>query len=61
MQTLKSDDYWPPRPGSWEEAVQPYDAQFNQRIAVAERLDADELPVEARIERKADYRTTTTF
>lgn len=23
----KHDDYWPPRPGSWEEAVDPYEVQ----------------------------------
>ena len=25
-----NDDYWPPRPGSWEEAVDPYDVQWSR-------------------------------
>lgn len=54
MKTRKSDDYWPPRPGSWEEAVDPYEVQWSKQ----NRKDRDEdqnVPVEVIADRNQTY------
>lgn len=36
---IQSDDYWPPMPGSWEEAVTPYEEPKRRRIALRPSSD----------------------
>ena len=37
-----NDDYWPPRPGSWEEAVDPYEVQWSRAgVRADERASRD--------------------
>jgi hypothetical protein len=55
MRTRKSDDYWPPRPGSWEEAVDPYEVQWSKQLAKTTRNDEQDIPVEVLTDHRPKY------
>ena len=45
MKTLH-DDCWLPLPGSWEELVEPYDAQLTRQESLESPREQPELPME---------------
>jgi|GEM_PF-3019290 len=55
MKKRKHDDYWPPRPGSWEEAVDPYDVQWSKVSADTRPDNRHEVPIEMLGERRPQY------
>jgi len=55
MKTRKNDEYWPPRPGSWEEAVDPYDVQWSKQSAKDQDEDQD-VPIEMMTDHRSNYR-----
>lgn len=55
MKKKAHDDYWPPRQGSWEEAVDPYDVQCSRQIDQQEQQDRKEMPVQAMFEPRPPY------
>ena len=59
MYTRNDDDYWPPRAGSWEEAVTPYDAQWTRPSGDDRQTESQELSVEALSERPSDRMSAT--
>ena len=60
MNTMTHDDCWPPRSGSWEEAVDPYDIQTSRPVAAAKKADARELPIEALADPRPQYNMPAT-
>ena len=50
------DDCWPPRPGSWEEAVDPYDEQLTRFEPKRQKDEQTDTPLELFIERQSDMR-----
>ncbi|MHB9026261.1 MAG: hypothetical protein ACYC7E_19145 [Armatimonadota bacterium] len=41
---MKSRDYWKPQPGSWEEAVDPYDVQRSRVKQASMKQERDDIP-----------------
>ena len=55
MQNRNDDDYWPPRPGSWEEAVDPYEVQWRKRSVKAKQDDQQDVPMKVLTEHRPEY------
>ena len=56
MKITARDDYWPPRPGSWEEAVDPYDVQFSRKeLPPPTSHEKRDIPLEMMVERRPKY------
>jgi hypothetical protein len=55
MKKRNHDEYWPPRPGSWEEAVDPYDVQWSEVRADTQTDDEQDVRIEVLSERRPQY------
>ncbi len=50
------DDYWTPRPGSWEEAVDPYDVQFSRGLPrKKKKVHERDVPIEVLTDPRRNY------
>lgn len=59
MKKAADDDYWPPRPGSWEEAVDPYDVQWARLANRDARQEARKTPGKVTSEQHPAYSMPT--
>jgi len=55
MKTRNDDDYWPPRPGSWEEAVDPYEVQWSKVQVEVSASEEQNMPIAVLSENRPNY------
>ena len=52
---ISDDDYWQPRPGSWEEAVDPYDVQSTRELTQQNPNEQTDMPMEVIADSRPQY------